>query len=47
MSRTISITLPADIANILEIRAAIDDLTLMAGIELLLITAVVGWRARI
>lgn len=46
MSRTLSITLPADIAHTLEVRAAIDDQTLPDGIQALLVAVVEQWRAR-
>jgi len=42
--RQITITLPADIAHALEVRAAIDDLRVAEGIEQLLTYLVGEWR---
>jgi len=44
--RTITVALPDDLVSALEIRAAIDDLTLSQGVEALLSHLVAEWQER-
>ena len=46
LTRTIQITLPHDVAHLVEVRAAMDNLRLSEGIEQMLCIAVEGFRER-